>query len=482
VNPLSQQRDALKSSVRWLRTRRSLVYLLTGLLVGGSGLVWSSAGGGASSPASADTSWTVYHGNPLGTGLSTAISAVNTSKRAWTSPSLVGQLYGEPLVYSNRVYVATEEDLVYALSAANGKIAWARHIAPAVPSSELPCSDISPTVGITGTPVIDPSRNEIFVVADEQVSGKPEHWLVGLSTTNGAVELRKRVDPPGSYPPAQLQRTGLNLDDGHVIFAMGGNDGDCSTYHGLVGSVAETGSAPTFFTVDSRPGDYQGAIWMGGAAPVVAANGDIWVGVGNGSVKSFSQPYDDSDSALDLTPALHLRQFFAPTTWASDNASDLDVSAAPVLLSDGQVVLAGKWPRVYLLNGSHLGGIGNGEASLSGSCSNDTDGGTAVVGLTVYLPCLNGPVAIRVTQSPPGLRVLWRASVGGGPPIVAAGLVWTEGQNGVLYGLSPATGAVRQQATVGSPANHFPTPSVGDSLLLVPSANQVVAFRATAAS
>jgi hypothetical protein len=41
---------------------------------------------------------------------------------------------------------------------------------------------------------------------------------------------------------------------------------------------------------------------------------------------------------------------------------------------------------------------------------------------------------------------------------------------------------VRQQATVGSPANHFPTPSVGDSLLLVPSANQVVAFRATAAS
>ena len=221
---------------------------------------------------------------------------------------------------------------------------------------------------------------------------------------------------------------------------------------------------------------------MGGAAPAVAADGDIWVGVGNGSVKSFSQPFDDSDSALDLSSTLHLRQYFAPTTWASDNAADLDVSAAPVLLSDGQVVLAGKWPRVYLLNGSHLGGIGHQETVLSGACNNDIDGGTAVVGMTVYLPCLNGPVAIRVTASPPGLRVLWRASVGGGPPIVAAGLVWTEGQNGVLYGLNPVNGAVRQQANVGTPANHFPTPSVGDSLLLVPSANQVVAFKATASS
>jgi len=58
--------------------------------------------------------------------------------------------------------------------------------------------------------------------------------------------------------------------------------------------------------------------------------------------------------------------------------------------------------------------------------------------------------------------------------------VWTEGQNGTLYGLNPTTGAVRQQATVGTPANHFPTPSVGDGLFLVPVATQVVAFRAAA--
>jgi hypothetical protein len=63
---------------------------------------------------------------------------------------------------------------------------------------------------------------------------------------------------------------------------------------------------------------------------------------------------------------------------------------------------------------------------------------------------------------------------------VAAGLVWTIGPDGILYGLSPATGKVRQQAPVGVPANHFPTPSVADGLLLAPSADRVVAFTASA--
>ena len=87
-----------------------------------------------------------------------------------------------------------------------------------------------------------------------------------------------------------------------------------------------------------------------------------------------------------------------------------------------------------------------------------------------------------MTASPPALRLLWSSGRGGGPPIVAAGLVWTIGQNGTLYGLDPSTGAVRQQAPVGAPANHFPTPSVGDGLLLAPSADRVVAFATTTAS
>ena len=49
---------------------------------------------------------------------------------------------------------------------------------------------------------------------------------------------------------------------------------------------------------------------------------------------------------------------------------------------------------------------------------------------------------------------------------VFCGLVWTIGQDGVLYGLNPSSGAVEARATIGTPANHFPTPSVGADLLL----------------
>ena len=86
---------------------------------------------------------------------------------------------------------------------------------------------------------------------------------------------------------------------------------------------------------------------------------------------------------------------------------------------------------------------------------------------------------MQASASPAGLRLLWSSSVGGGPPIVAAGLIWTIGQDGDLYALDPSTGSVREQATVGVPANHFPTPSVGAGLLLAPGTDRVVAFSAS---
>jgi len=234
------------------------------------------------------------------------------------------------------------------------------------------------------------------------------------------------------------------------------------------------------FTVDAAPDESQGAIWMGGAAPVVDSSGNIWVTAGNGSVYSYSHAYDDSDSILELSPSLTLRQFFAPSTWAANNSADLDMSAAPALLSDGQVILTGKSRIVYLLNRADLGGIGGQQATLGPACSQDIDGGVAVQGTTVYLPCTSGIIAVQAAKSPAALRLLWSSGTGGGPPIVAAGLVWTIGQNGILYGLDPATGAVRQQASIGVPANHFPAPSAADGLLLAPSADRVVAFAAAA--
>src|SRR6202035_2689986 len=168
------------------------------------------------------------------------VTAVDTSARAWTSPTLDGEIYGEPLVSLGRIYVATENDTVYALSSATGRVVWATHVGTPVPSKSLPCGDIGPTVGITGTPVIDPSRGEIFVVADELVRGKPAHMFTGLATASGKVEMTQDVDPAGADTAALLQRTGLTLDDGQVVFAMGGNYGDCVAYQGRVIAVPET--------------------------------------------------------------------------------------------------------------------------------------------------------------------------------------------------------------------------------------------------
>jgi len=446
----------------------------------------TAAGGGTSTTttttapsSSSGSSWTVYHGDPAGSGVATPVARVTTSRRAWTSPTLDGELYGEPLVSGDLVYVATEDDTVYALSSTSGAVVWSARLGTPVPSSMLPCGDITPDVGITGTPVIDPARSELFVVADELVDGAPAHRLVGLDATTGRVELTQGVDPTGSIPSNILQRTGLTLDDGQVVFGFGGNDGDCARYRGWVVAVAEGGGTPSDFAVDSGRDESQGAVWMGGGAPAVDTAGHIWVGVGNGSVTSSSHAYDDSDSVLELSSSLALLQYFAPTSWATNNANDLDMSTVPALLSDGQVLEAGKSRIAYLLDAGHLGGIGGEETSLATGCPEDIDGGVAYVGTTVYLPCLAGIMAVKVTPSPAGLRVLWSSGTGGGPPIVAGGLVWTIGQDGTLYGLDPTTGAVRQSASIGAEANHFPTPSVGDGLLLAPTADSVVAFTAS---
>lgn len=461
--------------------RRGIALVLLSVLAMLMWMLPAVDGAAAATPTatSGDGSWTVYHQNPAGTGVATSAATVNTSSPAWTSPGLDGQVYGEPLVSGGQVFVATENNTVYALSSATGTVIWTIHLGPPVPSGSLPCGDISPTVGITGTPVIDPTRSEIFVVADELVNGSPAHILVGLDTTSGRTEMTQNVDPAGTKPAALLQRTGLTLDANQVVFGFGGNYGDCSTYRGWVVGVNESGGTPVDFAIDAGAGESQGAVWMGGAAPEVDSGGNLWVGVGNGSVTTAGHDYDDSDSVLELSSTFHLLQYFAPTSWASDNAHDFDLSMAPALLADGQVVASGKSAHAYLLDGSHLGGIGGQEATLASVCGDDVDGGTAVMGTTVFIPCLSGIVALQVATSPPQLQVLWTSHTGGGPPIIAAGLVWTIGQNGMLSGLNPTTGAVQQQASIGSAINHFPTPSVGSGVLLVAAGTHVVAFTAS---
>ena len=430
--------------------------------------------------AAASTSWTVYHGNSLGTGVDTSGVSFSSPTLAWKSPVLNGQVYGEPLESAGRVFVATENDVVYALSANTGSILWSTGVGGPVPSGSLPCGDISPNVGITGTPVIDEGRGEIFAVADETAGGIISHHLVGLDLFHGNVVLNQAVDPPGSTPPAQLQRTGLNLSNGNVVFGFGGNDGDCGSYHGWVVAVPEGGGSQTNYEVDSASGERQGAIWMGGAAPEVDGSGNIWAAAGNGSVTSSSGPYDFSDSVFELSPQLSLKQFFAPSNWFSQNAGDQDLgSTAPALIGNGTVLQVGKNSTGYLLNQSNLGGINGQMTSASVCASSNADGGDAVVGTDVYVPCGQGVEDVHTTASP-SVSVVWTAASGAsGSPIVAGGLVWSI-HGGTLFGINPSTGGTVQQLSVGGEANHFPTPSVGDGLLLAPSTDQVYAFAGSA--
>ena len=435
-------------------------------------LTASDAGSAAAAPAASHvdptSSWTVYHGNPLGTGVDTSGVTFSPPNAAWTSPVLDGQLYGEPLEATGRVYAATENDTMYAVAANTGAVLWHTHVGTPVPSGDLPCGDIGPTVGITGTPVVDAARGEVFAVADELVAGAPAHFLLGFNMYNGTVDLDVPVDPPGQNPADILQRTGLNLSNGNVVFGYGGNDGDCATYSGWVVGVPEGGGTPGYY--QAVPIGHDGAVWMGGAAPEVDSAGNIWVATGNGSA---STPYDYSDSVLELSPGLIRTQYFAPSTWQTDNSSDFDLgSSPPALLSNGTILQVGKSSTAYLLNQASLGGIGGQIGSPISACGSDSDGGDAISGTVVYVPCGNGVQAIQT--SPLGAQ--WQTSSGThGPPITAGGLVWSLGGS-TLYGLDPTNGDPVEQVSVGGAANHFPTPSVGDGLLFAPSTDQVHAF------
>ena len=130
----------------------------------------------------------------------------------------------------------------------------------------------------------------------------------------------------------------------------------------------------------------------GTGGPVVEPNGGLWVSTGNGAAGP-GDPYDGSDSVTALSPVLHRNGFFAPASWAADNASDLDLGSTEPVIAAGDpstTFIVGKRGVGYLLSTAHLGGIGHEVASMD-ICR--AFGGTATSGSMVYEPCASGGMA-----------------------------------------------------------------------------------------
>jgi polyvinyl alcohol dehydrogenase (cytochrome) len=434
-----------------------------------------------------EATWTTYHRDPGRSGYDPEGSGTGAPVEAWHSRDLGAPIWGQPLILGTRVYVATVGDEIYALDAATGNVLWEKSAGTPVPAGELPCGDISPTVGIVGTPVIDPSTGTLYAVADtwDPSAKEAHHVLKGYSLTSAAEVLSTPVDPPGSDPKALLQRTALNLDTGKVVFGMGGNDGDCAQYRGTAVVAPEGGGAPTYWQVlIAPPSTSGGAIW-GTSGPVVDAEGTIYASTGNPNPPPGQEAttYDYSDSVVRLDTSLNLTGHFEPPSWRADSNADVDLgSAGPELLPGGLLFQAGKNGTGYLIDEATMGSGSEAVYSHEVCGGGSSFGGDAYAAGVIYMPCTNGTQALAYNQQARTFTPLWKGpSDAFGPPIVSGGLVWVVAPAGgtgkKLYGLDPATGKPRYTETLPTAvADHFSSPSAAGGRLFVATGSSVTAY------
>jgi outer membrane protein assembly factor BamB len=386
-------------------------------------------------------------------------------REGWKSPALDGEVYAEPLVYDGMVLVATENDSAYALNVTSGFVLWRTNLGTPMSGSALPCGDISPS-GITGTPVIDPTTDTMYVVAF-QTPGN--HYLVAIDAKDGGVEFSQLADPPGSDPLVQQERGALLLGNGRVYIPYGGLDGDCGNYHGwVVGLNADGSGGMISYEV---PSQREAGIWApsGGA---MDTSGNLFVATGNGASDSA---FDYGNSVIELSPSLKPLGYFAPTDWLQLNQDDTDLgSVGPAFVGNDILFQIGKEGVGYLLNPAKLGGIGG--QVFSGNVCSSAFGGTAVSGSVVFVPCTDGLAALLVSSN--SFQVLWKDSgFPAGPPIVTGDVIWAlDTSTGALNGYNAGTGARLFTFNVGG-VTRFTTPSVGDGSMFVGAGEYLYSFQ-----
>ncbi|MCU1429300.1 MAG: hypothetical protein JWL83_3300 [Actinomycetia bacterium] len=412
--------------------------------------------------------WTMYNRDLAHTGSDTSAPDVVPVASAW-STQVDGATQGQPLVYNNRVYVATENDTIYAFDFKSGAIVWKTNLGVPVRAATVPCPLNLDPVGITGTPVIDSNTNTIFAVA--VLAGPVRHEFFGLDLDTGAVRVDVSGDPPGVDPQMDHQRPALAINNGRVYWGYGG--ADCGFYHGKVLSMKTDGTSPLVYTV---PSVNYGSLW-GTSGPAIDPDGNVWVATGDGTSRTTP---DKTTSLIKLSPTLDELGYFTPSNWSDLNTTGSELgSAGPLILPNGYVFAMGKNRVAYIVKQSAPGGIGGQVASLDLGCR--AFGGAAWTPGMVYVACEDGTRAISVTgldTATPTMSAVWRGpSDARGPAVVGSNTVWVMAPvTGVLYALNPTDGTVRQSLTIGH-AGNFTAPTIANDTILVATDARVQAFR-----
>ena len=318
-----------------------------------------------------------------------------------------GPIYAQPLYMPgvripgkgvhNVVFVATENDSVYAFDAAGHPATplWRRQLAhPAlgirpVPTAALACAQILPTVGITATPVLDPRTRAIYVLARTDEHGRFVQRLHGLSWATGQDLLPAAAiaaTAPGSGGAAQAgtqagnghdpglvrfdplrnnARAGLVLTHG-IIYMAWASSCDVRPYHGWVMAYRARDLRQLGAWCATPDGD-AGGIWQSGNGLAADRSGHVYFATGNGTFDANRGGRDYGDSVVELgltKDGLRVRDYFTPFDQAQLARLDKDLGSAGVVLLPPQpgpaprlLLAEGKRREMYLLNRRHLGGF-----------------------------------------------------------------------------------------------------------------------------
>ena len=290
----------------------------------------------------------------------------------------------------NTVFVATEHDSVYAFDSDSGAILW--HVSllgtGEKTSDTRGCSQVSPEIGITSTPVIDRSagaHGTMYVVAMSIDSSSNYHQrLHALDVTTGAELLNGPVDISASFPATGTatstfdpksyeERAALLLANG-TIYTSWTSHCDGQPYGGWIISYAQSTLARNGVLNVAANSSAGPAIWMAGGGPAVDASGNIYLLTANGAfettmdAKGFPSAQDYGNSFLKISSAaagLSVLDYFTMSNEVAESNADQDLgSGGELLLPDLMdstntvrhlMVGAGKDGNIYVVDRDSMG-------------------------------------------------------------------------------------------------------------------------------